>query len=107
MATHALKPAASPANTDRAAFNLALVRCAVASDARDTLPHTSTITAEIAAGEALERAQAVLAMALAPDHAAFATKLRLTLTGAGVPAGLIESLAADVRHLARMAEGRA
>ncbi|MBD8552364.1 hypothetical protein [Sphingomonas sp. CFBP 8764] len=101
MAVHALMPAASPANTDRARFNLALAHCAIAGDARDALPSTSTIHDEIAAGEALDRAQAVLAMAIAPDHAAFATKLRLTLSGAGVPAGLIESLAADVQRLAR------
>jgi len=107
MATHALMPATPLANTDRARFNLALTRCAAASDDRNALPQNSTINDEIAAGEALERARAVLAMATAPDHAAFATKLRLTLSGAGVPAGLIESLTADVRHLARAAEGRA
>ena len=107
MAVHALKPAALPANTDRARFNLALTQCAAAADARDTLPITTTIADEIAAGEALERAQAVLAMAIAPDHAAFATKLRLTLSAVGVPAGLLASLVADVRRLAQSGEARA
>ena len=107
MATHALSPAPLPANTDRAAFNLALARCTAAHSARDALLAPSTIADEIAAGDALERAQAVLAMTLAPDHATFATKLRLTLSQLDVPAGLIEDLARDVVRLQHEARGRA
>lgn len=107
MAVHALKPAALPANTDRARFNLALTQCSVAKLALDNLPTTTTIADEIAAGEALERAQAQLATAIAPDPAALVTKLRLTLSAIGAPAGLVESLAADVRRLARSMEVRA
>ncbi|KQM46014.1 hypothetical protein ASE69_17070 [Sphingomonas sp. Leaf208] len=104
MAVHALKPAASPANTDRARFNLALAHCAIAGDARDALPSSSTIHDEIAAGEALERAQVVLAMAIAPDHATLAKKLRLTLSWAGVHPAVIDSLVADVSALDRRAK---
>lgn len=107
MATHALTPAPPPANHDRAAFNLAAARCRVASITRDALPTTSDIHAEIAAGEALERAQAMLTVARAPDLPTFATKLRLTLQGAGVAADLIDALADDVVRLARKAESRA
>lgn len=107
MATVPLLPAAAPANSERAAFNLALAHCAAASDARDALPSSATIAAEIAAGEAIERAQAQLAATIAPDAAALVTKLRLTLAAAGTPAGLIEALTRDVRGLARKVEALA
>lgn len=101
MATHALLPAPTPANTDRVTFNLALARYADATAARDALPCSSSIEREIAVGDAVDRAAMRLTAAPAPDLSAFATKLRVILADLGIPTLVAESLAVDVRRLAR------
>lgn len=100
MATHALSPAPALANTDRAAFNLALVRFADATAARDALTSAVSIEREIAAGDAVHFAIAQLAATPAPDLSAFATKLRVILADHGTPPLVAECLTIDVRRLA-------
>jgi hypothetical protein len=101
MAVHALKPATSPANTDRAQFSLALTRFAIATTAQAVLSPSVSIEQELAAGDAVDFARAQLAATPAPDLPAFATKLRLILADVGTPPLVAECLALDVRRLAR------
>ena len=54
MATRTLPPAVAPANHDRAAFNLALVRFADATAERDAVPLHASIERDIAAGDAVD-----------------------------------------------------
>lgn len=101
MATHALKLASTPANTDRAAFNLALARFAHAVAARHALPYSSSIERELAVSDAVDLATKQLAAAPAPDLSSFATKLRVILADLGAPPLMAECLAVDVRRLSR------
>ncbi len=71
MAFHALRPAASPANTSRARFNLALARYTNATMGRDTLCCPSSIKAALAPQGAVDL---TTAQRLQPDLATFATR---------------------------------
>jgi hypothetical protein len=99
-------PAPRPANTDRANFNLALVRFADAAAARDMLRCPSSIERELTVGDAIDFATKQLALAPAPDLSAFATKLRVILADLGTPPSTVECLMLDVRRFA-VGEGRA
>ncbi len=71
MAFDALRPAASPANTSRARFNLALARYTNATMGRDILSCPSSIKVELAARDAVDLTEA---QRLQPDLVTFATR---------------------------------
>jgi len=100
MAVHALKPAASPANTDRTRFNLALARYTNSATARDTLPCPSSIKIELVARDAADCTKAQLAAPPARNLATFTAKLRFILANIGTPPLVAERLTTEIRHLA-------
>lgn len=73
MAVHALKPAASPANTDRTRFNLGLPHCTNAATGRDALPYPSSIESKLDAAHAVDFIKCQLAERPVPDLAALVT----------------------------------